>query len=546
MPDNAIARYHEILRSDLSAFIMRSFLELNPATKFLWPPFLELLVDRLERVRRGEIKRLIINLPPRSLKSHTASVAFVAWLLGHNPAAKIISASYAQELADKFARDCRNLMLSPFYQALFPTRFSPQKQATAEFETTAGGYRLSTSVGGVLTGRGADFIIIDDPLKPDEAISDLRRQSVNDWFDHTLYTRLDDKTTGAIIIIMQRLHEDDVVGHALRQEHWEVLRFPAIAEEDEEFIVKTSYGRLRYSRKIGEALHPEREPLEALECMRQTIGSYNFVGQYQQSPAPFGGGMIKEVWFRQYDRLPTKFDRVIQSWDTASVPAELNSYNVCTTWGEKNKQLYLLDVFRKRLSFPELKRAVRDEARRHGAKVILIENHSSGIALFQALAVEGVRGLTKYKPDGNKEMRMYQQVAFIESGAVHLPRQAHWLANYLRELVTFPNSTYDDQVDSTSQALDWVQRQKDCSGWLEYYRREAARAGGLPLDEDATVIYVRMRAHPNLDYHGSTGGRPWTYVANAGGIIERVHPADVERLQLHACVVIADKEEPED
>jgi hypothetical protein len=196
MSDRAITQYHDILRHDFSAFVMRSFLELNPATKFLWPPYFELLVDSLERVRKGEITRKIVNMPPRSLKSHIVSVAFPAWLLGHNPSAQIIVVSYGQELADKFARDCKSLMTSRFYETVFPTRLS-QKQAAAEFETTAVGCRLATSVGGVLTGRGADFIIIDDPLKPDEAVSDVARAAANDWYNNTLYSRLNDKTTGA-------------------------------------------------------------------------------------------------------------------------------------------------------------------------------------------------------------------------------------------------------------------------------------------------------------------------------------------------------------
>jgi hypothetical protein len=159
--------------------------------------------------------------------------------------------------------------------------------------TTAQGYRLSTSVGGVLTGRGADYIIIDDPLKPSEALSEALRCSANDWFDHTLFSRLNDKRTGRIMVIMQRLHEDDLVGHVLEREGWEVLSFPAIAEQDEEFVIKNPYGSRRVIRRVGEVLHPEREPLEALRTIRQTIGEYNFAGQYQQTPAPLGAGLIK-------------------------------------------------------------------------------------------------------------------------------------------------------------------------------------------------------------------------------------------------------------
>src|ERR1019366_9132562 len=175
-----------LLRLDLTSFIEKSFRELNPETEFLPNWHIEAIADQLEQCRRGRIKRLIINIPPRSLKSHCVSVAFVAWLLGHNPSAQIICASYAQDLADKHALDCRSVIASKWYQEVFPTRLSPQRQAVNEFMTTQKGVRLATSVGGVLTGRGAEFIIIDDPLKPDEAMSDARRQTVNDWYDHTL------------------------------------------------------------------------------------------------------------------------------------------------------------------------------------------------------------------------------------------------------------------------------------------------------------------------------------------------------------------------
>jgi hypothetical protein len=205
-----------LMRRDLMTFIERSFYELNPQTTFSKSPHIEALASRLEACRQGKTKRLIVNLPPRSLKSHTVSVAFVAWLLGHKPAIQIICASYGQELADKHARDCRTLMASEFYQQLFPrTRLSSEKKSVNEFLTSGEGFRMSTSVGGVLTGRGADVIILDDPLKPDEALSETRRTSVNEWYDNTLVSRLNSKENGVIIIVMQRLHQDDLVGHVM-------------------------------------------------------------------------------------------------------------------------------------------------------------------------------------------------------------------------------------------------------------------------------------------------------------------------------------------
>ena len=173
------------------------------------------------------------------------------------------------------------------------TRLAAHRQAVQEFITNPPGYRIATSSGGVLTGRGADIILIDDPLKPEEALSDAQRQAANEWFDHTLYSRQNDKRHGAIVVIMQRLLEDDLIGHVLAQEPWDIVRFPAIAEADEVHEIETTiWGPCRFIRRQGEALHPEREPLDTLDRIRRTIGEYNFAGQYQQTPAPLGGGLV--------------------------------------------------------------------------------------------------------------------------------------------------------------------------------------------------------------------------------------------------------------
>lgn len=477
---NHLSDYHVLLRRDLCAFIERCFYELNPNAKFLPNWHIEVVASELEACRRGEITRLSINQPPRSLKSHCASVAFVAFLLGHEPSARIICASYGQDLANKHALDCRTVMTSAWYQALFPrTRLSPERLALQEFMTTKQGFRLSTSVGGVLTGRGADFIIIDDPLKPDEALSDTQRKAVNDWFDHTLYSRLNDKRTGRIILIMQRLHEDDLVGHVLGTEPWKVIRFPAIAEQDEIYLTRTPYGEQRFERRAGEALHAQREPLEILKHLREALGEYNFAGQYQQTPAPAGGGLVKAEWFKTYTAadMPMTFEMVFQSWDTANKPSELSDYSVCTTWGIKEKHVYLLHVFRKRLGYPELKRAVREQADAFGPKAILIEDKASGTQLIQELVSDGVHTIKKYEPTMDKIMRMNSVTSTIENGFAHLPDKAAWLGEYLHELTSFPKGKHDDQADSTSQALDWFREQSRNAviGLIEYYKEEAEK-----------------------------------------------------------------------
>jgi hypothetical protein len=410
-----IGEYREVLQRDFVSFAQLCFRELNPKTRFAMGWHIEIIAEKLMAVRRGEIRRLIVNLPPRHLKSLLASVAFPAWCLGREPSAQILCVSYAQDLADKLSRDCRAILASGWYRQLFPaTRLSPQRAAMPEFDTTAQGCRLATSVGGVLTGRGADLIVIDDPLKPEEALSQAQRQAANEY-DHTLYSRLNDKLAGAIVLIMHRLHEDDLTGHVLAQEAWEVVRLPALAEEDEDLWVDTVLGPRPVARRRGEALQPQREPLAVLEHIRRTIGEYNFAGQYQQAPAPLDGGLVKAAWFGRYrpDELPAHFERVVQSWDTANKASELSDFSVCTSWGVLGKSLYLIDVLRRRMEYPELKRAVREHYERFLPAVVLIEDKASGTQLIQELIAEGLHAVTRYRPQSDKVMRMHAQTAMI-------------------------------------------------------------------------------------------------------------------------------------
>jgi predicted phage terminase large subunit-like protein len=473
-----------LYRTDFSAFIERSFRELNSTTEYLPNWHIDVIASELEKCRLGETTRLILNEPPRSLKSHCASIALTAWLLGHDPTSQIICVSYAQDFADKLASDCRTLMFSPWYARLFPNpRLASSRPALHELKTTAGGVRMATSVGGVLMGRGANYIIIDDPSKADEALSEALRNAVNSWYDHTLISRLNNKKTGRIVLVMQRLHENDLTGHVQTQGPWKIVRFPAIAEEDEAFSFQTVFGMQTHVRKVGEALHPEREPLETLAQIRQVQGEYHFAAQYQQSPAPLGGGMIKVDWFNTYSQanVPAEFDMTLQSWDTANKPGELNDFSVCTTWGIKEKKLFLLHVLRKRLNYPDLKRAVMEQAEAFSPQTILIEDKASGTQLIQDLIAERVYTVKAYESKLDKSMRLYSVSNVIENGLVYLPEKASWLVEYLHEISIFPNGKFDDMVDSTSQALDWI-KQGNGSGWMETFAREHARCRreGLP------------------------------------------------------------------
>jgi predicted phage terminase large subunit-like protein len=445
--------FRALLRRDFPAFVRKVFATLESGQAFVPNWHLEAIAYQLERVRRGEIRRLIINMPPRSLKSVTASVAFPAFVLGHDPTRRIICVSYSGDLAKKHANDFRAIVQSPWYRDLFPSMRIGQKDSETEIESTARGFRLATSVGGTLTGRGGDLVIIDDPLKPDDAYSETKRNAANEWFKNTLLSRLDDKRTGAIIIVMQRIHMDDLTGFVAGQsDEWEVLNLPAIAEADEVIPMSDTKD---HCRRVGDALSPEREPISVLENLKNQLGSDAFSAQYQQMPVPPGGAMIKRAWINRYVDLPPQRERslILQSWDTASKGGPENDFSVCTTWFiSRDRRWYLIDVWRKRVDYPELKAAVRILASRHAAQRVLVEDVGAGTSLVQELLGE-VDGILAIKPDRDKISRLAVVSSKFETGLVFLPERASWLADFEAELFAFPGSRHDDQCDSVSQAL---------------------------------------------------------------------------------------------
>ena len=308
-------------------------------------------------------------------------------------------------------------------------------------------------------------------------MSDARRRSVNDWYDNTLRSRLNNQETGAIVLVAQRLHADDLVAHVQEQEPWTVVSLSAFAARDEIYEFETPYGRRRIFRQQGEILAPALISAATLEIQRRGMTDYNFAAQYQQNPQPFAGNVVKRAWLRFYDpeEKPDRFDQILQSWDTASKDTELANFSVCTTWGIKDRHLYLLDVFRQKLDFPDLKRTVLDLARLHDAKIVLIEDKASGTQLLQEFRADGFSiAQASPKLDGDKVMRLRAQTAKIEGGFVLFPKEAPWLDTYLRELLSFPNSKNDDQVNSTVFALAWVTEHPE-PGIIGYYRKEAAR-----------------------------------------------------------------------
>jgi predicted phage terminase large subunit-like protein len=444
------------LRQDLATFTAKVFHTVSPGDKYLHNWHLDAVAYALMEIHRGNKRRLVITQPPRSLKSICASVAFVAWSLGHDPSMRFACVSYSHELAATFARQFRTLVASDWYRAVFPG-MRLAKDTETECETTRGGGRFAVPVGGSFTGRGADVVIIDDPMKADDAQSEKARRAVNDWYGTTLLSRLDDKETGAIILVMQRLHEDDLAGKLLREGNWSHLDLPAIAQEEQEIPIGP--GRV-YRRRNGDVLHPERESLPLLEEIKREMGSLAFSAQYLQRPVPLQGNLVKRAWIKYYDSASSRGIgvQIVQSWDVASTTAATGDWSVCTTWLMVKRDYYLIDVWRGRLEFPDLRRKLITLAGDHLPNRILIEQTGPGLHLIQELRANPLSKVPVpigIKPEGDKLVRMEAQCARFEAGQVYLPQEAPWLSELLHELLAFPNARHDDQIDSISQFLNW-------------------------------------------------------------------------------------------
>lgn len=473
-----------IYRKDFAAFIEKTLSIVDPGSVYQHSWYIEAIAWHLYEAYRGNTKRLLITIPPRHLKSIAVSVAFVAWVLGHDPSRRFIVASYSNSLSDKFARMTHRVVNTAFFKRLFPKMvLSRQKNTPAEFETTQGGGRFATSVGGALTGYGVHYFIADDPHNASEIGSQARRKTVIEWFTGAVPSRLESKRDSVKIVIMQRLHEDDLAGHLSEEGGWTHLNLPAIAEEDQDIPIGDG---VVHHRRPGELLNPDRESAEDLERVRREMGSIAFSAQYQQSPVPAQGNIVKRSWLRRYDKAPelTSGCQVVQSWDTAS--SRDGDYSACTTWlVAGSKFFYLLHVYRERIDYPTLKRRVINQADQHNATAVLIENAGVGQGLIPELKGMGL-SVISIKPEGDKISRLEIASAAIESGRVFLPTDAHWLGTYETELLGFPNTKHDDQVDSTSQFLNWAARRDVLllGGIYGVPKISIARAFELGHDED--------------------------------------------------------------
>jgi len=447
---------------DFRTFAKLAFPGLNPGVQLDWGWSNEAIAHVLEEVEAGARLRQIINMPPRTLKSQLVSVMWTAFLLGRNPASRLMVVSYAENLAEQLSNDTRRLMQSALYRRLFPET-QLERQSSQLLTTTAGGQRYATTVGGSVTGFGTDIIILDDPQSATDIYSEAAREKTKAFFQQTLSSRLNNPATGRMVLVQQRLHEDDLTGHLIEGGGWELLRLQACATEAAS--IPFGFGEVRDVRP-GELLVPSRLTAEFLERQKRSMGSIAFEGQYQQTPVPADGEIIKRDWLRHGN--PPRRDaaqRITLSLDTATKTNPANDFSVATVWLEHDGKHHLLFVWRAKVEFPELGKKVLALAQHYGVDTILIEDTGSGSALIQAMKPKGLRVIGRTCRD-TKQSRLISVSSYFESGQVCLPKDAPWLAAYETELLGFPGGRHDDQVDSTTQYLRWVHEQP--KGFFHY------------------------------------------------------------------------------
>lgn len=446
------------VRTDFMPFLKQCFNTIYPGNEFQDNWHVDAIVHCLEESFNGRMPRLIINLPPRHLKSFIVSVAWPAYVMGKDPTAKIICVSYSDELAKTLARDFRRVVESDWYRRVF-TNVKLTKCTETEAVTDQGGSRYATSVGGTLTGRGADFVIIDDPIKPEDAYSDKARNGVNDWYKSTLLSRLDDKRRSVLIIVMQRLHVNDLTGFAQAGGGFHRLSLCAIATKEEAILLRNG---AVYRREPGEVLHCEREDAETLERIRADVGAHNFAAQYQQAPEAPEGTLFKRKWLQIVRQPPTirSNGQLYLSVDAAASTSESADYSAITLAYVQGKDIAILQAERGRWDYEALKAKCLKFHRKMPSLHFVIEAASTGISLYKYLEQQRLR-CYYYKPRQDKFARACLAVPILADQRVcivDVEGGNQWVEPYIEELVTFPNGRFDDWVDSLVQLVIYADR----------------------------------------------------------------------------------------
>jgi predicted phage terminase large subunit-like protein len=442
------AKQKENSRTDFLTFVNR-----------MWPSFIGgrhhgIMADAFERVANGELKRLIINMPPRHTKSEFASYLFPAWFLGRYPEKKIIQTAHTAELAVGFGRKVRNLINQEDFQEVFPgINLSSDSKAAGRWNTNKRGDYFAIGVGGAVTGKGADVLIIDDPHSEQEAALGAYNPEVYDkvyeWYTSGPRQRL--QPGGAIIVVMTRWSVRDLTGSIMKSatqrdgaDEWEVIELPAIMPS-------------------GDPLWPEFWPLDQLEALKAELPVSKWSAQYQQDPTSEEGALIKREWWQEWESdSPPPCEAIIQSWDTAFLKTQRADYSACTTWGvfhypneqgETVPNLILLDAYKEKLEFPELKRAAYEKYWEYEPDQMVVEKKASGAPLIFELRAMGIP-VTEFTPSrGQDKIARANAVSDLFASGVIWAPPTRWAEEVIEECAAFPAGEHDDLVDSTTQAL---------------------------------------------------------------------------------------------
>ena len=442
----------------LSQFIRQAWPVIEPNTPYVHNWHIDLIAEYLQAVNDGEIHRLLINMPPRHMKSIEATVCYPVWTWTRHPEKRFIKVSYQDSLSREHNVRSRDIILSNWYQENWGGVFSLKDDVNRqnEFQNDHMGLMLSTSTGGALTGKGGDVIIIDDPQNPAMANSDAERQATIDFFRGTLQTRLNNPKEGAFIIIMQRLHENDLSGYVLAEDlGYTHLCLPA--EAPERVVVHFPKSGKTIVREEGDILNPGRFDKAVLDGLKKSLGSLQYAGQFQQVPAPAEGVIFKRDWmkhtFRQSE-LPY-LNIIIQSWDMAFTKSEGSAKVAGIVMGRAGSNLYILDCVNRKMDFVESVAAVRQLSTKWPkARAKVVENKANGPAIVNLLHKE-IPGMVEFNPKGSKDERAISVTPYFEAGNIWFPdpQEAPWVHDLMQDLLMFPKGQYKDTTDALVQGI---------------------------------------------------------------------------------------------
>jgi predicted phage terminase large subunit-like protein len=442
-----------VYKLDLYSFLQCAFGVLEPGNRFMPAAYLELLCAALMQVDARAVKRLIINTPPRHLKSFVTSVVFPAWLLMRDPKTKIAVICHSDMLANDLASKCKRLIESDEYRQIAPqVQIRQDRDRRMDFETTRGGGVYFASIASGITGRGFDHIILDDPIAANDAQSAAERDRVQQAFDDMISSRLDEPARGTITVVQQRLHEADLSGYFLSKGGWDILCLPLVAEEEETY----KFGNYEWRRPAGDVLLPERFPEAEIQKIRANNGETIFATQYQQNPTSTRGELIKPEYLIPLDACPPGATRIFIAVDTAVKQTAPSAYTVFLVIATDGPRHYVMDVLRARFDPVEMCNVAERLLQRYRVEKVLIEDSASGPGLHAMLAERGLRSELRPVGGRNKEERLAKHLHFFVDGRIYVLKNQPWTVDFRNELVRFPVGRYDDQVDALTLYLEYM------------------------------------------------------------------------------------------